>query len=91
MKEDYDVSFIPSPLKLENIRIQQLQAAKTKLYANKSSVIITGIGTISNQSVEIRGSAPPTPGTDNISRLLFPPDDVKHSYNPLFSLFHTRY
>ena len=60
VKEDADVGFIPSPAKLENLRMQQNQANRTKLYSNKSSG--TNIGLVNVMQASSRGSTPPTPG-----------------------------
>lgn len=66
VKEGCDVSFIPSPVKLENLRLQQTQASKTKLYASKtgSGSNIGGLvnNVLSNSQSNSRGSTPPTPG-----------------------------
>lgn len=60
VKEGCDVGFIPSPVKLENLRIQQTQSAtRTKLYSSKTSSS-SNIGAAGNDVS--RGSTPPTPG-----------------------------
>lgn len=54
------MGFIPSPVKLENLRIQQTQSAtRTKLYSSKTSSS-SNIGAAGNDVS--RGSTPPTPG-----------------------------
>ncbi|XP_074601487.1 calcium channel protein beta subunit isoform X2 [Brevipalpus obovatus] len=59
------VAFIPSPVKLENLRIQQTQASKTKLYASKTGSGSNFVGRVnnvlSNSQSNSRGSTPPTP------------------------------
>ena len=65
VKEGADVGFIPSPVKLENLRLQQSQQKNSKLYASKpsSSGNIGAINDLSNSKPSnSRGSTPPTPG-----------------------------
>lgn len=59
VKEGCDVGFIPSPVKLENLRIQQSQTRTAKLYSSKTSSS-SNIGAAGNDVS--RGSTPPTPG-----------------------------
>ena len=63
VKEGSDVGFIPSPVKLENLRLQQTQARNSKLYSSKtsSSSNLGGVG--NDKGANSRGSTPPTPGT----------------------------
>jgi len=63
VKEGSDVGFIPSPVKLEYLRLQQTQEHRTRLYASKASTGSGGLITnvlSSNQNAS-RGSTPPTP------------------------------
>ncbi|XP_039279656.1 voltage-dependent L-type calcium channel subunit beta-1 isoform X4 [Nilaparvata lugens] len=72
VKEGCDVGFIPSPVKLENLRLQQTQARNSKLYASKGSSS-GNLGALPNdvlstsKSANSRGSTPPTPGEDSDS------------------------
>ncbi|XP_049964746.1 voltage-dependent L-type calcium channel subunit beta-1 isoform X1 [Schistocerca serialis cubense] len=75
VKEGSDVGFIPSPAKLENLRLQQSQARNSKLYASKTSSS-SNLGALvndvlaSSKSANSRGSTPPTPGEDSDSARL---------------------
>ncbi|XP_046676277.1 voltage-dependent L-type calcium channel subunit beta-1 isoform X6 [Homalodisca vitripennis] len=72
VKEGCDVGFIPSPVKLENLRLQQTQARNSKLYSSKTSSS-SNLGALANdvlstsKSANSRGSTPPTPGEDSDS------------------------
>nr|XP_014292352.1 voltage-dependent L-type calcium channel subunit beta-2 isoform X2 [Halyomorpha halys] len=72
VKEGCDVGFIPSPVKLENLRLQQTQARNSKLYPSKTSSS-SNLGALANdvlsssKSANSRGSTPPTPGEDSDS------------------------
>lgn len=72
VKEGSDVGFIPSPVKLENLRLQQTQARNSKLYSSKTSSS-SNLGALANdvlstsKSANSRGSTPPTPGEDSDS------------------------
>ena len=59
MKEGCDVGFIPSPVKLEHLRLQATHVRSTKLYSSKTSSS-GNLGAIMNETS--RGSTPPTPG-----------------------------
>ena len=67
VKEGCDVGFIPSPVKLENLRIQQTQT-RSKLYSSKTSSS-SNIGAAGNDVS--RGSTPPTPGMSHPRHSLF--------------------
>ncbi|CAG2057201.1 unnamed protein product, partial [Timema podura] len=66
VKEGCDVGFIPSPVKLENLRLQQTQARNSKLYSSKtsSSSNLGGLvnDVLTSKGATSRGSTPPTPG-----------------------------
>ncbi|CAG2106993.1 unnamed protein product, partial [Medioppia subpectinata] len=66
VKEGSDVGFIPSPVKLEILRLQQTQTSRTKLYSSKanSSTNLGPLGDvlINSRSSNSGGSSPPTPG-----------------------------
>ncbi|XP_059471267.1 voltage-dependent L-type calcium channel subunit beta-1-like isoform X7 [Neocloeon triangulifer] len=76
VKEGCDVGFIPSPVKLENLRLQQTQARNSKLYASKTSSS-SNLGALAGAdgsglptgktATSSRGSTPPTPGDDSDS------------------------
>lgn len=57
VKEGCDVGFIPSPVKLENLRLQQSAARNSKIQASKTSSS-SNLGALGGS----RGSTPPTPG-----------------------------
>lgn len=73
VKENTDIGFIPSPVKLEALRVQQqgqLQQTglrQSRLYAGKasSSSNLSALNDVlsNSKSSNSRGSTPPTPGT----------------------------
>ncbi|CAD7080106.1 unnamed protein product [Hermetia illucens] len=67
VKEGCDVGFIPSPVKLEHIRMQASAARSSRLYATKGS----SSGNLGGPGVPgaepSRGSTPPTPGDESDS------------------------
>ncbi|PNF42555.1 Voltage-dependent L-type calcium channel subunit beta-2 [Cryptotermes secundus] len=80
VKEGSDVGFIPSPVKLENLRMQQTQARNSKLYASKTSSSSNLGGVVNDvlstsKGANSRGSTPPTP--EALRRADHPP---KESY-----------
>ena len=59
------MGFIPSPAKLENLRLQQSQQKNPKLYSSKSAApgnLMNEVLTGGNKGSSSRGSTPPTPG-----------------------------
>ncbi|XP_076285062.1 calcium channel protein beta subunit isoform X9 [Lasioglossum baleicum] len=61
VKEDSDVGFIPSPVKLEALRQQASAARGTKsLYSTRGG----SSGNLGESGMPSRGSTPPTPGDD---------------------------
>ncbi|XP_077997584.1 voltage-dependent L-type calcium channel subunit beta-1-like isoform X3 [Glandiceps talaboti] len=70
VKEGCDVGFIPSPVKLENMKLQQSSQSRSgKLGTTKSSSgsNLGDVVTMANSktsSANSRGSTPPTPGVD---------------------------
>ena len=67
VKENADVGFIPSPVKLEALRLQQGQQVRnSRLYAGKasSSSNLSALNDVlsNSKSSNSRGSTPPTPG-----------------------------
>ncbi|XP_043682069.1 voltage-dependent L-type calcium channel subunit beta-2 isoform X6 [Vespula pensylvanica] len=64
VKENCDVGFIPSPVKLEALRLQASAARGTKgLYSARGG----SSGNLGESGMPSRGSTPPTPGDDNDS------------------------
>lgn len=66
VKEGCDVGFIPSPLKLEHIRMQTSAARSSRLYATKGSSSGNLGGSVPGAEPS-RGSTPPTPGMTHFS------------------------
>ena len=82
VKENADIGFIPSPVKLEALRIQQQgqqqQMRNSRLYAGKasSSSNLSALNDVlsNSKSSNSRGSTPPTPGSTpcfNYSRFTY--------------------
>jgi hypothetical protein len=69
VKEGQDVGFIPSPVKLENLR---LQAAPASIRNNKSSSV-PNLGAFGGNTS--RGSTPPTPGRQRFLLIIDKPID----------------
>lgn len=75
VKENADIGFIPSPVKLEALRIQQQgqqqQMRNSRLYAGKasSSSNLSALNDVlsNSKSSNSRGSTPPTPGDNSDS------------------------
>ncbi|XP_043467362.1 voltage-dependent L-type calcium channel subunit beta-2 isoform X10 [Leptopilina heterotoma] len=64
VKEGCDVGFIPSPVKLEALRVQASAARGTKgLYSTRGG----SSGNLGESGMPSRGSTPPTPGDDSDS------------------------
>lgn len=69
VKEGCDVGFIPSPVKLENLRLQQTQTRSSKIHTSKTSSS-SNLGGLVNEvlsnskSSNSRGSTPPTPAIE---------------------------
>ncbi|XP_037050483.1 voltage-dependent L-type calcium channel subunit beta-1 isoform X5 [Bradysia coprophila] len=65
VKEGCDVGFIPSPVKLEHIRMQASAARSSRLYATKGSSSGNLGGAGAPGAEPSRGSTPPTPGDES--------------------------
>jgi len=73
VKENCDVGFIPSPVKLEALRLQATAARGTKgLYSTRGG----SSGNLGESGMPSRGSTPPTPGI--LARpSFFPPQNLR--------------
>ncbi|XP_020280069.1 voltage-dependent L-type calcium channel subunit beta-1 isoform X3 [Pseudomyrmex gracilis] len=61
VKENCDVGFIPSPVKLENLRSQATASRGTRLYSTRGG----SSGNLGESGMPSRGSTPPTPGDES--------------------------
>ncbi|XP_076304608.1 voltage-dependent L-type calcium channel subunit beta-1-like isoform X2 [Tachypleus tridentatus] len=69
VKEGCDIGFIPSPVKLENVKLQQSQSRAGKLQLSNKTGSASNLGGLVNDVLSSkpsgsRGSTPPTPGFD---------------------------
>lgn len=92
VKEGCDVGFIPSPVKLENLRQQQTQARSSKLYASKtsSSSNLVGMGGAGEESDSMnRGTGPAsltTPPTKEKRKPFFKKQEATTPYDVVPSM-----
>lgn len=78
VKENCDVGFIPSPVKLEALRLQASAARGTKgLYSTRGG----SSGNLGESGMPSRGSTPPTPGI--LARPSFFPPAPKFTVYPI--------
>uniref|UniRef100_A0A914RCE9 Uncharacterized protein n=1 Tax=Parascaris equorum TaxID=6256 RepID=A0A914RCE9_PAREQ len=80
VKEGHDLGFIPSPVKLENIRQQTSKGSKFK--QSSSSTNLGALDEMMPRSGS-RGSTPPTPGSHRFQQENVPPYDVVPSMRPV--------
>lgn len=79
MKENCDVGFIPSPAKLEALRLQATAARGTKgLYSTRGG----SSGNLGESGMPSRGSTPPTPGI--LARPSFSPPKIYGISNSVY-------